>query len=169
MQDHLSGTAKLSGVRLRGADIDFLSPDPQLRDSCEDFNEAGLKTRHIGRRSGDRDAVRCFSTLYSSQCIANDLRPAALHARRRILVTNIGFWTMRQPASLGGPRDERVRVGCRRSVPTGFPKMVTLCRMQQPRNASRQHFIMPRTIATELFQQARLLCLSYAVLTLGFG
>lgn len=36
------------GSRLRGADIDTLSPDLQLRDSGEGFDRAELKTRHMG-------------------------------------------------------------------------------------------------------------------------
>lgn len=36
------------GSRLRGADIDFLSLDLQLKDSQEGFDNFELKTRHVG-------------------------------------------------------------------------------------------------------------------------
>jgi hypothetical protein len=49
------------GSRLRGADIDFLSLDLQLRDSQEAFDSFELKTRHVDREAEGREAAGAFS------------------------------------------------------------------------------------------------------------
>jgi hypothetical protein len=49
------------GSRLRGADVDFLSLDLQLRDSQEAFDSFELKTRHVDCEAKGREAAGAFS------------------------------------------------------------------------------------------------------------
>ena len=110
------------GSRRRGADIDFLSLDLQLRDSQEGFDTVGLKTRHVDCEAEGRDAAGAISPLYSSRCVAKDRRPAVDEKRHTRFPpeTAVLDRATAVAASLRDLSDERVRAGCRRGVAAGF-------------------------------------------------
>jgi hypothetical protein len=102
------------GFRLRGADIDTLSPDLQLRDSREGSDKADLKTKHMGWRRGGLDAARSISTYTAAMCSEKTSRPAVHEAAYQNSYQNRVLDRATAVAAL--LRDKRVRADCRRGV-----------------------------------------------------